>query len=89
VKVSIPLLEHPHEAPSVLRPEDLMEAVRTERSMALVPVSSICVLDFDGEMQGASLFIPGAAARSSRERRPSVPQPNTVIDDSLGTHSFV
>lgn len=45
-----PLLDHPHEAPSAFRPEDLMEAVRIARSLATVRVPSICVLDFDGDL---------------------------------------
>lgn len=58
--VEPPLLDHPHEAPSAFRPEDLMAAVRTERSLALGRVPSICVLDFDGDLTDG-LLREGAA----------------------------
>lgn len=47
---STPLLDHPHTAPSIFRPEDLMEAVRTERPLGQGPIPAICVLDFDGDL---------------------------------------
>lgn len=47
---STPLLHHPLTAPSVFRPEDLMQAVRADRGLATESVPALCVLDFDGDL---------------------------------------
>lgn len=45
-----PLLDHPLDAPSAFRPDELMAAVRRERGLAADPVPPLCVLDFDGDL---------------------------------------
>lgn len=47
---STPLLTHPLDAPSVFRPEDLMEAVRADRGLVTESIPALCVLDFDGDL---------------------------------------
>lgn len=49
-KLSIPLLDHVWNAPSVFTPEALLEAVRTEKNLPVVPLPEICILDFDGDL---------------------------------------
>jgi uridine phosphorylase len=46
----LPLLDHPLDAPSAFRPEDLMDAVRAQRRLSNDPVPALCVLDFDGDL---------------------------------------
>ena len=45
-----PLLNHPLALPSVFRPEDLMQAVRSSRRLESAPAPPVCVLDFDGDL---------------------------------------
>ena len=47
---SLPLLQHALESPSAFTPERLMDAVRTERGLAVEAVPPLCVLDFDGDL---------------------------------------
>lgn len=47
---SLPLLQHAIESASAFTPERLMDAVRTERGLALEAVPRLCVLDFDGDL---------------------------------------
>jgi hypothetical protein len=47
---SLPLLQHALESASAFTPERLMDAVRTERGLAVEAVPPLCVLDFDGEL---------------------------------------
>jgi uridine phosphorylase len=46
----LPLLAHPLDAPSMLRPEDLMEVVRARRGLSSYSVPPVCILDFDGDL---------------------------------------
>ncbi len=45
-----PLFRHRLSSPSAFRPEELVEAVRTERGIETASVPEICVLDFDGDL---------------------------------------
>lgn len=56
-----PLLDHPLDAASAFRPEDLMGAVRTARGLSPGDVPPLCVLDFDGDLCDG-LMRTGAAA---------------------------
>jgi len=47
---SLPLLQHALDAPSAFTPENLLEAVRTERDLPRDPVPEVCVLEFDGDL---------------------------------------
>ena len=47
---SLPLLQHALDSASAFTPERLMDAVRTERGLALEAVPPLCVLDFDGDL---------------------------------------
>ncbi len=47
---NIPLLNHNHETPSVFRPEDLVDAVKTTRKIQQLDLPDICVLEFDGDL---------------------------------------
>ena len=47
---SLPLLDHPLDAPSAFRAEDLVESVRASRKRAEGVVPEICVLEFDGDL---------------------------------------
>jgi uridine phosphorylase len=44
------LLQHVLESASAFTPERLMDAVRTERGLAVETVPPLCVLDFDGDL---------------------------------------
>ena len=46
----LPLFRHRLSSPSAFQPETLIEAVRVERGIEIVPVPQICVLDFDGDL---------------------------------------
>lgn len=48
--VHTPLLDHLLDAPSAFRPDDLLDAVRRSRRLAVEPVPPLCVLDFDGDL---------------------------------------
>jgi len=47
---SLPLLNHPLDAPTAFRPEDLTESVRASRNRAAGRIPEICVLEFDGDL---------------------------------------
>jgi uridine phosphorylase len=46
----LPLLNHPLDAPTVFRPDQLVQAVRDQRQPAPTGIPEICVLDFDGDL---------------------------------------
>jgi uridine phosphorylase len=46
----LPLLDHPLDAPTAFRAEDLMESVRTSRGRTDGDLPEICVLEFDGDL---------------------------------------
>lgn len=58
-----PLLDHPLDAPSAFRADDLMAAVRSERGLAADPLPPLCVLDFDGDLFDDLLGHGSAVAR--------------------------
>lgn len=47
---SLPILRHRLQSPSAFTPERLMDAVRSERGLAALPVPPLCILDFDGDL---------------------------------------
>ncbi len=49
----LPLLNHPLEAPTIFRPEELVQAVRDQRVPDATGIPDICVLDFDGDLTDA------------------------------------
>lgn len=49
-ELSLPLLNHPLDAPTTFRPKDLVESVRASRDRATGDVPEICVLEFDGDL---------------------------------------
>jgi uridine phosphorylase len=49
----LPLLDHPLHAPTVFRPEELVQAVRDQRRPDPTAIPEICVLDFDGDLTDA------------------------------------
>jgi uridine phosphorylase len=49
-ELSLPLLNHPLDAPTAFRPEDLVESVRAFRDKADGVVPEICILEFDGDL---------------------------------------
>jgi len=49
----LPLLDHPHDAPSEFRPEDLVDAVRGQRGLGASTLPEVCILDFDGDLTDA------------------------------------
>ena len=49
----LPLLNHPLHAPTVFRPEELVQAVRDQRQPEATDMPEICVLDFDGDLTDA------------------------------------
>lgn len=49
----LPLLDHPHDAPTVFRPEDLGQAVREQKRLLFAKLPKVCVLDFDGDLTDA------------------------------------
>ena len=49
----LPLLNHPLQAPTVFRPEELVQAVRDQRQPNATDIPDICVLDFDGDLTDA------------------------------------
>jgi uridine phosphorylase len=49
----LPLLDHPLHAPTVFRPEELVQAVRDQRGRDPTGIPDICVLDFDGDLTDA------------------------------------
>lgn len=59
-----PLLRHPLDQPSAFRPEQLMGAVREQRSLSAIGVPQVCVLDFDGDLADG-LIEDGAAVISA------------------------
>ena len=46
----LPLFNHDLAAPSAFVPTDLMESVRTLRSLSNEPVPPVCILEFDGDL---------------------------------------
>src|SRR3989304_5598150 len=50
VKGSLPLFNHPLDAPTAFSPESVVEAVRAERRVSPEPIPLVCVLEFDGEL---------------------------------------
>jgi uridine phosphorylase len=46
----LPLLNHPLDAPTAFRPEDLVESVRASRNRSAGNIPEICVLEFDGDL---------------------------------------
>ena len=46
----LPLLQHDLHSPSAFTPENLLEAVRTERNLPPDPVPDVCILEFDGDL---------------------------------------
>ncbi len=65
---SIPLLQHALDAPSAFTPENLLEAVRTERDLPRDPVPEVCVLEFDGDLTD---WLVGAASPRGGTRGPA------------------
>lgn len=61
----IPLLSHSLHVPSVFRPEDLMQAVRSSRGLPDMPVPAVCVLDFDGDLSDGLSRDPSVGVVSS------------------------
>lgn len=51
--VSVPLLSHPLDAPTIFHPEDLVQAVRDQRQLSSTGLPEVCVLDFDGDLTDA------------------------------------
>ena len=49
----LPLLDHPLHAPTVFRPEELVQAVRDQRQPDQAGIPDICVLEFDGDLTDA------------------------------------
>src|SRR5207248_1253196 len=49
----LPLLNHPLHAPTVFRPEELIQAVREQRRLETADIPEVCVLDFDGDLTDA------------------------------------
>ncbi len=49
----MPLLDHPHEAPTIFRPKDVVDAVRQQRRLPTAGLPSVCILDFDGDLTDA------------------------------------
>jgi hypothetical protein len=47
---SLPLLQHALDAPSAFTPENLLEAVRTDRDLPRDPAPEVCILEFDGDL---------------------------------------
>lgn len=45
-----PLLDHVLDAPTVFKPQDLIEAVRRQRGRDNGPIPPICILEFDGDL---------------------------------------
>jgi uridine phosphorylase len=71
---SLPLFQHALNSPSVFTPENLLEAVRTERDLPRDPVPEVCVLEFDGDLTDwlvgtglATRWHPWACFHSSME----------------------
>src|SRR3990170_8971026 len=50
VKGSLPLINHPIDAPTAFSPEAVVEAVRAERRVSHGSIPLVCVLEFDGEL---------------------------------------
>ena len=50
IQETIPLLNHPLGLESAFTPEALVCAVRAERSLPVIPIPEVCVLDFDGDL---------------------------------------
>jgi uridine phosphorylase len=48
-----PLFNHPLDAPTVFRPEELVRAVRDQRRPDPTNIPEVCVLDFDGDLTDA------------------------------------
>jgi uridine phosphorylase len=46
----IPLLEHPLDAPTIFKPEDLVAAVRSLRRTSGDDIPPLCILEFDGDL---------------------------------------
>ncbi|NQT91415.1 MAG: nucleoside phosphorylase [Lentisphaerae bacterium] len=49
-EASLPLLNHPLDAPTAFRPEDLVGSVRSSRDKNDGSIPEICVLEFDGDL---------------------------------------
>src|SRR5208283_223541 len=49
----LPLLNHPLDAPTLFRPEELVQAVRAQRSIPAEDLPEVCLLDFDGDLTDA------------------------------------
>jgi len=50
MKGSLPLFNHPLDAPTAFTPEAVVEAIRAERRVPPEPIPPVCVLEFDGEL---------------------------------------
>lgn len=50
IRKVIPLLQHPLKDPSAFTAEGLINAVRSERGIAVQTIPRICVLEFDGDL---------------------------------------
>lgn len=61
----LPLLDHPLDAPSAFKPENLMDAVRAQRGLPNDAVPALCVLDFDGDLADELVRDGAAAPRQS------------------------
>lgn len=59
---NLPLFQHALDSPSAFTPENLLDAVRTERELPRDPVPEVCVLEFDGDLTDW-LVRTGRAAR--------------------------
>ncbi len=46
----LPILDHPLDAPTAFRPEDLVASVRASRERPQGTIPEICVLEFDGDL---------------------------------------
>ena len=50
IQETIPLLNHPLGLESAFTPESLVDAVRAEKGLPVIPIPEVCVLDFDGDL---------------------------------------
>lgn len=46
----LPLLGHPIDSPTAFSPQSLVDAVRAERRLEVMPIPEVCVLEFDGDL---------------------------------------
>jgi uridine phosphorylase len=50
MKESLPVLDHPLDAPTAFSPEALVDAVRADRHLQPEPIPEVCLLEFDGDL---------------------------------------